>query len=114
MARVIRAMSGARFTALLDQLGLSQRGASRFMGINERTARYYASGASPVDPRTAMLLEIMVTYKITPEQALRLIGIDTEAVAEAAGPNAAPRYFIRRGQSRVRAAVLEERKDGRS
>src|SRR5262245_41445122 len=53
------AMTADRYSLLIKRLHLSQRGASRFMGINERTSRRYASGEAPVDRRTGMLLEIM-------------------------------------------------------
>lgn len=97
MKNLIAAIPAERYSRLLDRIGLSQRGAARFFGINERTSRAYASGESPVDPRTAMLLEIMARYKIAPEDALRLIGISPREAAKATreemGPYAEPRYF---------------------
>jgi transcriptional regulator with XRE-family HTH domain len=90
----IEAISAERYCELIAKLGLSQRAAARFLGIAERTSRRYASGESLVDPRTGMLLEIMAKYKITPEQALRLIGVDVRTAAkEAAADGRAPRYF---------------------
>jgi hypothetical protein len=92
----IRAMSPKRFLECLDKLELTQRGAGRFFGINERTVRHMADGQSLIDPRTAMLLEIMVKHKITPEAALKLIGVDVKAAIKQAKeehPLAAPVYF---------------------
>jgi hypothetical protein len=96
MMRGIQAISPERFKWLLDRLGLSKRGAARFLGINERTARNYAEGRSPVDPATSMLLEVLVKHKIEPEEALRLIGVDVKAAIKAAalrGGGAAPRFY---------------------
>lgn len=84
MARSIRAITSERFNELLERLEMSQRDLARFLGTNERTTRHYASGTSPVDPALAMLLEIMARYKIKPEQALQLIGINAAAAIKAA------------------------------
>lgn len=43
-----------RITELLNAAGLSQRGASRELEINERTMRRYCAGDSPV-PRVVFL-----------------------------------------------------------
>ncbi len=44
-------MTPLQLQKLLDRAGLSQRGAARELGINERTMRKYISGDSSV-PRT--------------------------------------------------------------
>lgn len=93
----IRAISAERFAKLLDRLGLSQRAAARFLGIDERMARHFVAGTKPVDPRTAMLLELMVKQKVSPQDALRLIGISPRAAIKVTkqelGPLAAPRFY---------------------
>jgi len=86
-----------RFSRLIKRLGLSQRGAARFLGYNERTTRYYTSGDTPVERRTIMLLELMIKLEITPDEALQLINIKpkvaAKATAAALGPEWAPRYY---------------------
>lgn len=44
-------MTAAQLTKLLVRAGLSQRGAAKAIGINERTMRKYIAGESPI-PRT--------------------------------------------------------------
>jgi transcriptional regulator with XRE-family HTH domain len=46
-------MSASQFRAALSEAGLTQRGAARALGINERTVRRYAAG-TPV-PRVVWL-----------------------------------------------------------
>ena len=92
------AMTADHYGRLIKRLGLSQRGAARFFGINDRTARHYSAGTAPVDRRTGMLLEAMVKHKIAPDDALRLIGVRPRAAAKAAVeatgyPTTAPRYY---------------------
>lgn len=41
-------MTGAQLQKLIDSAGLSQRGAAKEIGINERTMRKYVSGESPI------------------------------------------------------------------
>ena len=54
---------------LLGQLGMSQRGAAKELGIDERTMRYWASGDSPIPP--------MAIY------ALKWLGLQDKARANA-------------------------------
>jgi transcriptional regulator with XRE-family HTH domain len=97
VGRLIQAISAERFNQLIALIGLSQQAAARFMGMNPRTIRDYSAGKSVVEPRTAMLLEIMARYKITPEEALRMIGINVKAAVKAAEaseyPGTAPRFY---------------------
>lgn len=44
-------MTAAQLQKLLDRAGLSQRGAAKALGINERTMRKYVAGDAPI-PRT--------------------------------------------------------------
>jgi hypothetical protein len=82
---------------LLDKLGFTQRAAARFLGKSDRTVRSMKSGDALVDPATGMLLEVLIKYKIKPEKALELIGVDVEAAEkktlERLGPHAAPRFY---------------------
>lgn len=45
-------MTGGQLQKLLDSAGLSQRGAAKEIGINERTMRKYISGEAKVIPKT--------------------------------------------------------------
>lgn len=44
-------MTATQLGELLDRAGLSQRGAAKAIGINERTMRKYIAGQAPI-PRT--------------------------------------------------------------
>jgi plasmid maintenance system antidote protein VapI len=47
-------MTGGQLQKLLDRAGLSQRGAAKTLGINERTMRKYVAGDAEV-PRVVEL-----------------------------------------------------------
>ena len=47
-------MTGGQLQRLLDSAGMSQRGAAKALGINERTMRKYVAGGSVI-PRTVEL-----------------------------------------------------------
>ena len=51
-------MTPATYRANLARLGLSQVGAARFLGIDARTSRRYASGERPIPPPVARLLAL--------------------------------------------------------
>ena len=101
VSRAIQAISAERYQQLISKLGFSQRGAARFLGINERTCRHYIAGDNAVDPRTGMLLELIVKHRISPASALESIGISIndarlKAIEEAerrATPPIAPRFY---------------------
>jgi len=61
-------MTAARYKKVIKSLGLSQRKAAKFIGVNERTSRRYASGEWPVPRATAMLLAVMEHRGIKPQR----------------------------------------------
>jgi hypothetical protein len=61
------------YRAMLDALGLNQLAAAKFLGVNERTSRRYASGDWPLPRATALLLRIMAARRISPEKAENLL-----------------------------------------
>jgi hypothetical protein len=61
-------MSPGEFRASIAALGLNLSTGARFLRINRRTARSYASGRLAVPSQTAMLLSVMVALHVTPEQ----------------------------------------------
>jgi DNA-binding transcriptional regulator YiaG len=74
MAKCPRPIMGkTEYRTILDQLGLNPSSSARFLGVNPRTSRRWASGESPIDTRTAMLLRVMRKYKISPRKALTVL-----------------------------------------
>lgn len=65
-------MKPSEFRACLERLGLSQVGAARLFGYNERTFRSYAAGDLAIPVVVALLLRVLVKFKITPEQIEKL------------------------------------------
>lgn len=61
-----------RYRRLLDVVGLSQVGAGKFLGINSRTSRRFASGDSEIPDAIFILLEIMAAKKIDPDTARKI------------------------------------------
>jgi transcriptional regulator with XRE-family HTH domain len=49
-------MTSDAFRAALDRLGLTQAGAARLLGVNDRTARKWACGETPVPETVRRLL----------------------------------------------------------
>lgn len=60
-------MTANQYRTVIEKLGLSQRGAAAFLGINERTSRRMALGEAAVPKSAAMLLRLMVKLKLKPE-----------------------------------------------
>jgi len=89
-------MAPERYAKVIAKLGLSQRAAARFLGINETTSRKMIRGDGIIGPATAMLLELMVKHDITPYDALRSIGINPEKAERKAEPRHAPTFYERR------------------
>ena len=59
-------MTHTEYRAAIAALGLSQLGAGRFLGVSPRRAQSWALGERPVPVSIAMLLQIMVDFKISP------------------------------------------------
>jgi transcriptional regulator with XRE-family HTH domain len=60
-------MTPNQYRAAIKKLGLSQRQAGSFLGVDERTSRRYASGEVDIPHATALLLQLMVRLELTPE-----------------------------------------------
>jgi hypothetical protein len=58
-------MTSTQYRVALRRLGLSQVGAATLFGANERTSRYWASGARAIPPGVDILLKLLVAGKIT-------------------------------------------------
>ncbi len=57
-------MSAAEYRAAIQQIGLSQRRASLFLGVDERTSRRWAKNGPP--EAVAKLLRVMVMFDLLP------------------------------------------------
>jgi DNA-binding transcriptional regulator YiaG len=51
----------------IDQLGLSQRGAARFLGVDERTMRKWIADDARIPEAVAKLLRLMIRLQLKPE-----------------------------------------------
>jgi DNA-binding transcriptional regulator YiaG len=66
-------MTHEDYRAIISQLGLSQAGASRFLGVNEVTSRRWATNKQTVPEPVARFLRLLVAAKISPEKAAKLL-----------------------------------------
>jgi DNA-binding transcriptional regulator YiaG len=62
-----RYMTPKQYAAAIEALGLSQRAAGAFLGVDERTSRRWVLGESAIPESAAKLLRLMVCLKIAPE-----------------------------------------------
>jgi len=58
-------MTPAQYRAAIENLGLSQRAAGQFLGIDERQSRRWIAGDARVPESAAKLLRLMVRLKIS-------------------------------------------------
>lgn len=61
-------MTALQYRDALKRLGLSQRAAGAFLGVNERTSRSWALDEAPVPESVAKLLRIMIKLKLSPSE----------------------------------------------
>lgn len=59
-------MTPKQYAEAIDKLGLSQRSAGKFLGVDERTSRRWVLGESAIPESVAKLLRLMVRLKIAP------------------------------------------------
>ena len=59
-------MTGKQYLAALKALGLSQRSGAKFLGVNERTSRRWATDGPSWEP-VAILLRFMLRDGRTPQ-----------------------------------------------
>jgi len=60
-------MTAMQYRTAIEKLGLSQRGAAQFLGVDERTSRRWALGEAQVPESVAMLLRLMIRLKLKPD-----------------------------------------------
>jgi DNA-binding transcriptional regulator YiaG len=60
-------MTSQQYGTAIAKLGLSQRRAGRFLGVDERTSRKWIAGESRIPHAVALLLRLMIAKHIKPE-----------------------------------------------
>ncbi len=60
-------MTPKQYVDAIDRIGLSQRAAGKFLGVDERQSRRWVAGDSAVPESVAKLLRLMVRLKLTPD-----------------------------------------------
>lgn len=61
-------MTPKQYADAIERLGLSQRGAGKFLGVDERTSRKWIAGGARIPESAAKLLRLMVRLKIKPDE----------------------------------------------
>jgi hypothetical protein len=64
-------MTAKRYQEILNELGWTERGASHFFGIGERTMRRWKA-EDHIGLPVAMVLELMIAKKLKPETVLEI------------------------------------------
>ncbi len=66
-------MTATEYRETIAALGLSQVGAARLLGVDERTSRRWTSGERDIPAPAARFLRFLVAAKIKPERVLKLL-----------------------------------------
>ena len=61
-------MTPKQYADAIARLGLSQRAAGAFLGVDERQSRRWVAGDSAVPESVAKLLRLMIRLKLKPEE----------------------------------------------
>jgi hypothetical protein len=60
-------MTKKQYADALNRLGLSQVGAAAFLKVGDRTSRRWIAGDAPIPHAVGLLLTLMISKKIKPE-----------------------------------------------
>ena len=60
-------MTPKQYAEIIERLGLSQRGAGKLLGVDERTSRKWIAGDARIPESAAKLLRLMVKLKLSPD-----------------------------------------------
>lgn len=60
-------MTSAQFSHAIKKLGLNQEEAGKFLGLSARQGQRFANDERAVPRAVAMLLRLMIKYKLKPE-----------------------------------------------
>jgi len=66
-------MTPSEYRDLLATLGLTQAGAARLLGVDERTSRRWATGERDVPMPAARFLRFLLKAKISPDRVMKLL-----------------------------------------
>ena len=66
-------MTGHEYREAIERLELSQVGAARFLGVAETTSRRWIAEVHPIPPTVEMLLQVMLSYKLSPNSVQSLM-----------------------------------------
>ncbi len=61
-------MTPKQYAGAIERLGLSQRWAGKFLGVDERTSRKWIAGDARIPESAAKLLRLMVRLKLNPDE----------------------------------------------
>lgn len=61
-------MTPKQYADAIERLGLSQRAAGAFLGIDERQSRRWIAGDARIPESVAKLLRLMIARKIDPDE----------------------------------------------
>lgn len=62
------ALTPKQYVEAIDRLGLSQRDAGAFLGVDERQSRRWVAGDSAIPESVAKLLRLMVRLNLSPSE----------------------------------------------
>jgi DNA-binding transcriptional regulator YiaG len=63
-------MTPTQYANAIARLGLSQRKAGTFLGVDERTSRKWIAGNHKIPEAVGKLLRLMIRLKIKPEEVI--------------------------------------------
>lgn len=66
-------MTPKQYAAIITRLGLSQVGAARFLGVDERTSRRWISGEREIPEPVSRFLTFLAAANLTPEEVEKVI-----------------------------------------
>ena len=67
-------MTPDEYRETIERLGLTQNGAARLLGVDERTSRRWALGERDIPPPAERFLRYLIATKRTGEQAMKVLG----------------------------------------
>lgn len=67
-------MTPDEYRETIETLGLTQNGAARLLGVDERTSRRWALGERDIPPPAERFLRYLIATKRTGEQAMKMLG----------------------------------------
>lgn len=66
-------MTAKQYSDAIERLGLTQVGAARFLGVDERTSRRWIAGERPIPEPVAKFLRYLIAAKVAPDEVEKLL-----------------------------------------